>query len=366
MSNDYGSGGMEPPGGGHGAPPGGAGAGAPPAPGGAPGYGNPQGGGWGQPAPGAAPGAAPGYGNPQGGGWGQPAPGAAPGAAPGDGAPQGGGWGQPAPGAAPGYGAPQGGGWGQPGSYGGYGCGFAPPPGMPPGYVPGGGPALAGGVPWEAQGGGLFSRWWETIGATFKGRPFFAAAAQGDDAMSAVLFNTFTMTLLGAALGLLYIALFALFGSMFGAVFSTLGKATGMPLGLAGAGFGLALGIGLFLATTLGGAMSGFLVPWVMGGLHHLALLVLGGVPEGRTYMHTVRAHAYANAGSSIFLPIPYLGALVSLVFGIMNHVYGYDEMHRCGGGKAFAAWLAPMVCGCCGCGILQFAGAAAFGAFAP
>ena len=250
------------------------------------------------------------------GGWGPP--------------PGGGGYNQP-----PGFGQPQGG-YNQP-------PGFGPPPGMPPGWQPQQ-PMLDGGVPWESASGGLLMRWWQTIGATLKGRPFFAAVALNDDAMSAVTFHTMTLALMGFVFGLLYFFLLAVVGTAILAPFSR----SGFGLPLAGGIYGM--GFGLWIAATLGGAVVGFVGPWVSGGIHHLILALFGGIPPDRSYAHTVRAHAYANAGATIFSALPYLGTLVTFALGIKNHLEAYEEMHHCGAGKALAAYFAPFVCSCCGC----------------
>ena len=252
------------------------------------------------------------------GGWGPP--------------PGGGGYNQP-----PGFGQPQGG-YNQP-------PGFGPPPGMPPGWQPQQ-PMLDGGVPWESASGGLLMRWWQTIGATLKGRPFFAAVALNDDAMSAVTFHTMTLALMGFVFGLFYLSVPAVLGTVLLGALSR----TGFGLPLAGGAYGM--GFGLWIAATLGGAVVGFVGPWVSGGIHHLILALFGGIPPDRSYAHTVRAHAYANAGATIFSALPYLGigTLVTFALGIKNHLEAYEEMHHCGAGKALAAYFAPFVCSCCGC----------------
>jgi hypothetical protein len=282
---------------------------------------------------------------PGGGGWGQP--------------PGGGGWGQPPGGG--GWGQPPGGGGGQPpgggGSYGGGGGGwgqpsgqptnpFQPPaPGMPPGHRPGGSFALHGGVPWEAASGGFLGRWWETMtAANFRGRPFFAAVAHGNDPMPAVLFSTVTMTIGGAIMGLIYMVFFAMFGALF---FRSLGGTFGPEI----AGFGAGMGLLMFILFTVGGAVGGFISPWVWGGIHHLCLMLFGGVGAGREYVHTVRSHAYAAAAPYLFAPafiIPFIGPLAMVVFYVINHINGYDEMHQCGGGKAFGAVALPFGVCCC------------------
>jgi hypothetical protein len=89
--------------------------------------------------------------------------------------------------------------------------------------------------------------------------------------------------------------------------------------------------------------------------------MIFGGVGQGKGYSDTVRAHAYAQSAAYMWLPIPFVGWMISLVFSIINHVTGYDETHRCGGGKAFLAWATPvLICCCCYAAMAMFGMAAA------
>jgi hypothetical protein len=261
-----------------------------------------------------------------------------------------GGWGPPPGGSGGGYGQPQGfgqppGGYGQPPGFGQPPGGYGPPPGMPPGWQPNH-QALDGGIPWESSAGNILGRWWSTLGAILKGRPFFAAAATSDDAMSAVTFHAMTFAMFGALVGLVYFVIFSLIGTAFLAVLAPLTKGLGGMF----AGGAVMAGAAFWFAAIVCGGVGGFVLPWLTGGIHHVVLALLGGVPPDRSYSHTVRAHAYANGGATVFAVIPYLGALVSFGLGIKNHLEAYDEMHHCGGGRALAAYVAPVVCSCCGC----------------
>ena len=109
-------------------------------------------------------------------------------------------------------------------------------------------------------------------------------------------------------------------------------------------------------------AMGGLINPWISGGLHHLALAMLGGTT--RPYSSTVRVVAYASA-TQIFAWVPGLGGLAALGLNVISMVMGLDETHKCGMGKAVAAVLLPWVlfgvC-CCGCYLLMFVGLSAAG----
>ena len=223
----------------------------------------------------------------------------------------------------------------------------APPPGMPPGHHhQGGGNPLHGGVPWESSQGGFLSRWWETVSAAnFKGSEFFAAVAQSDDAMPACLFSMTTTAIFMFVAVLIIMVIYSIFGAIFLGALASMG---GGKLSAGMAGLGLVFMFIYLIVITVVYAVIGFILPWIGGGLHHLGLMIFGGVGQGKGYTDTVRAHAYAQAASLLWLCIPIAGGFVSLVFSIINHVNAYDEVHRCGGGKAFGAWVSPLLICCC------------------
>lgn len=222
---------------------------------------------------------------------------------------------------------------------------------MPPGHHHGGSQALHGGVPWESSQGGFFSRWWETVtAANFKGREMFAAVAQSDDAMPACLFSMTTTAICGFVALMFFMLIYAVIGATVLGGLASLGGRGGAGAAFGVAGIGIVLMFVYVIVATIIYAVMGFILPWIGGGLHHLGLMVFGGVAQGKGYTDTVRAHAYAQAASLlwIMIPLPYLNSLISLVFSIINHVNAYDEVHRCGGGKAFLAWLSPLLLCCC------------------
>jgi hypothetical protein len=226
---------------------------------------------------------------------------------------------------------------------------------MPPGYQPSGGASpLHGGVPWESPHGSFFGKWWETFKAVnFNGRPFFAAAAQNNNALAAATYNSMSGAIFGFAFGLFYFLLAVVFGGL--ALFGGLsGRVPGLGAAMAGAG----IGIGILYWVLLTGmyAFSGFVSPWVWGGIHHLLLMLFKAIGPGKEYQHTVRVFGY-GIGSAMpwfLVPIPCLNGLAVLVFSIINLVTGYDETHQCGVGKVLLALLSPVVC-CCSCYFMMF-----------
>lgn len=304
----------------------GSGSGAPPGGG----QGSPPGGGWGSPPPGWGP-------PPP--GWGPPPP------------PAGGGWGAPPP-------PPGGGGWGAPPGHGGAGWPRGPEPTPPPGYPPAVTPALEGGVPWEQTTGSVFTRWWETVKAVNNDtRAFFSAAAQNESS-GAITFAMMTGAMVGLAIGLLYLVIFTIFGAAIMAALSTLGaRGSASPGASVGAGAlaaGIGFGVGLIYAViiTAGATMGAAIRPFLWGGIHHVVLLMLGGVGERKTFMHTARVAAYTEGASLAWVLIPIAGPFLAAIFGVKNLLQGYDETHRCGIGKALLAVFAPFLC-CCLCYLL-------------
>jgi hypothetical protein len=277
-----------------------------------------------------------------------------------------------------GYGAPPGGGGSPQGGHGGptqpggyvpaTQIGYGPPPGawapvpagLPPGYTPPEtAPALQGGIPWEQKGGSLVGQWWETMKAcNDHTRPFFACAAQNEKG-DAITFAMVSGAVSGAFVGLFYVLLSVMISAGLMIGMPALGghKSTGGMLGTSAFAAGFTLGIGLFYAviitamSAIGAAMRAF----VWAGLHHVLLLMLGGIGERKTFMHTVRVAAYAEGAAMPWIWIPVAGPFIAMFHGIKNVVVGYDETHRCGTGRATLVLLAPLLC-CCGCNLLMLA----------
>lgn len=261
-----------------------------------------------------------------------------------------------------GYGPPDGG-YGTPprdGASGGWGGGdpgaFAPPPqGMPPGYEPPTGASAMGGVPWEQPGGSLFGKWWDTVkAANGDTRSFFAAAAR-NESVSAIGFSTMTGALSALVVAVLSGLWIALFGAMILSTVAGLGGrgGTSTAMGMGAFGMGLMLVYVVMIAISI--VFAAAIGPFIVGGIHHVILTILGGVGPGKTYMHTVRVVAYGDGAARAWSLIPLFGGLIYAVFNIKNLVQGYDETHRCGVGKALFAVFSPLIC-CCLCYVVGLA----------
>jgi hypothetical protein len=231
------------------------------------------------------------------------------------------------------------------------------PANLPPGYTPEGYTAtLEGGIPWEQQGGSLLGKWWATVKAcNGQTRPFFACAAQNEKA-DAILFSVLSGALAGAALGLFYLLIFSAIGAgMFMGV-SSLGPKSSTP-GANAVAAGVSIGAGILYAimATVMYAVMAAIRPFLVGGLHHVLLLMFGGVGERKSFMHTVRVVAYAEGSAYPWIWIPIAGPFIVIYYVIKGLVLGYDETHRCGTGKALLVLFAPLLC-CCACYAIMFA----------
>jgi hypothetical protein len=286
-----------------------------------------------------------------------------------------GGWGAPPPGAPPGGGGygppPGGGGYGPPPGGSGYGPppggpqnpyappGFAPQPaGYPPGYTP---PTGGGMVAWEDKSRGLFGRWWGTVKEVLlNGRAFHGASAQSDDPWPSVTFAMTTGAFVGLVQGL-FVAI--LYGAIGGIGALGVGSKGGRGAGGGAAVFGVlaAMGIAAAILMPIFYVIGGLVVPWIFGGLNHLALAMLGGT--SRAYSSTVRITGYTTA-AWVSLCVPGVGGLIAIVLIVMSMALGLDETHKSGMGKAIAAAIIPfiLVCLCyCGCyALMLFMGVAA------
>ena len=121
------------------------------------------------------------------------------------------------------------------------------------------------------------------------------------------------------------------------------------------AGFTVGFGIFYALIITVSSAVGAAGRAFIWGGIHHIVLLLFGGVGAQKSFMHTVRAAAYAEGSAMPWLWIPIAGPFIAAFYGIRNTVIGYDEAHHCGIGRAVIALFSPAIC-CCGCAGLMAA----------
>jgi hypothetical protein len=91
---------------------------------------------------------------------------------------------------------------------------------------------------------------------------------------------------------------------------------------------------------------------YLLAAIHHLLLMMFGGANRG--FNATLTAVGYAR-GLSILMAVPWIGGVASAVWGLIAVIFGLDETHRCGMGKAVPAGLGPLVLSCCCCCVPGF-----------
>ena len=101
------------------------------------------------------------------------------------------------------------------------------------------------------------------------------------------------------------------------------------------------------------------IVVFIMAGIYHLCLMLLGGVENSPLgFEGTLKVVAYSQV-VNLANVIPIFGFLIALVGSIVLNVIGLSEVHKTDQGKALIAVLIPLVL-CCVCVII---GAFVFGA---
>jgi DNA-directed RNA polymerase subunit RPC12/RpoP len=110
--------------------------------------------------------------------------------------------------------------------------------------------------------------------------------------------------------------------------------------------------VAIQLPVALAGGTIGMLIgSFIYAGLFHLFLMMLGGAryPFETTY----RVVAYVSGATSLIQVIPLCGQYVVGLVALIYWIIGVSVAHRCGGGKAAAAILLPIVVCAVACGLL-------------
>jgi hypothetical protein len=173
-------------------------------------------------------------------------------------------------------------------------------------------------------------------------RAFFGAVATSEDPMPSVMFSASNGLIVGICFGIFIAASYLVMGAV-GAISEA--ASSGRGGGGAAVALGMVTAMGVFAAFVypILFAFSGFINPWIQGGIVHLSLSLLGGAK--RPYASTVRVAAYAH-GPMALLIIPCVGFLIAPMAQVISIVVGVDETHKCGIGKAvLAVFLVPAIC---------------------
>jgi hypothetical protein len=107
-----------------------------------------------------------------------------------------------------------------------------------------------------------------------------------------------------------------------------------------------------FAAQVVFGWIFVAITAFVVAGILHLMLLLLGGAR--RDFEATFRVVAFSQA-TGVLLLVPFCGQAVSGVWTLVLYVIGLAAAHQIGPGKAAAAVLLPLLLCCCCAGLLGF-----------
>jgi len=217
---------------------------------------------------------------------------------------------------------------------------IAPP--LPPGFGGGeSGPARAG-IPWEDRDRlGFLTAFVETTRQVLLAPTDFFKAMPVSGGLGPPFVYGVLVGYLGLAVQAVYDAILrTLVGPSFGPFASD-------PRFERLAGF-FEGGVGL-VGTLLAGPFLLALALFVVAGITHLFLLLLGGARRG--FEATFRVVAYSSA-AAVFSILPFCGGLIGLVWRAVVAILGLSEAHGIGKGTAAGAVLLPALLLCCCCGL--------------
>ncbi len=215
---------------------------------------------------------------------------------------------------------------------------------VPPPPLPGGVPEPAG-TAWDQRSRiGFFNALVETTKQVLTAPGAFFRAMPVTGGIGSPLLYAVVMGWIGLAAASFYQAIF----------YSVLGShwAYGRERPEIAALLGFVQGWAGFAAQVVFGWVFVVITVFVVAGILHLMLLLLGGAR--RDFEATFRAVAFSQA-TGVLLLVPFCGQVVSGLWTLVLYVIGLAGAHRIGHGKAAAAVLLPLVVCCCCAGLLGF-----------
>jgi hypothetical protein len=232
-----------------------------------------------------------------------------------------------------------------------------PPPGLPP-PLPGGsggaGAPAGGGSPWESRDRlGFLGALVETTRQVLGQPTRFFREMPTTGGIGAPLLYAVVIGWVGAAVSGLYSALFQ---SVVGSSLASFGERSGFA-----EAFQFAQSWAGLLIQVVFAPVWIAIVMFLVAGIFHLMLLVLGGAR--RDFEATFRVVSYAEA-PAVLMVLPFCGGLVAAVWSLVLYIIGIAEAQGVGHGKAAAAVLLPLALVCCCCGLLALLFAGALGTF--
>lgn len=114
----------------------------------------------------------------------------------------------------------------------------------------------------------------------------------------------------------------------------------------ANAPFGMAFTSGMMIGMAVFMPLLIVIGTFIMSGVVHLSLMICGGAKQ--PFETTFRAYCYANGAAAAFQVIPFCGAYITAIWGLVALCIGIAKSHEIGGGRAVLAVLLPLLL-CCG-----------------
>jgi hypothetical protein len=115
-------------------------------------------------------------------------------------------------------------------------------------------------------------------------------------------------------------------------------------------GFGAMVGTSVSFAMLVGRLVAVAVVPFILAGLIHLSLMLVGGA--NKTFEATFRVISFSQGSTAPLQLVPCCGGLVALVWFLVASCIGVARTHEIDTGRAALAVLLPIIV-CCGGGIL-------------
>ncbi len=115
-------------------------------------------------------------------------------------------------------------------------------------------------------------------------------------------------------------------------------------------GFGPMVGTSVSFVMFVGRLVAVAIVPFILAGLVHLSLMLVGGA--NKTFEATFRVISFSQGSTALLQLVPCCGGLVAFVWFLVASCIGVARTHEIDTGRATLAVLLPIIV-CCGGGIL-------------
>ncbi len=203
------------------------------------------------------------------------------------------------------------------------------------GALPPGADTERNGPPWEqrAQLGFVPAVWQTTKGVLLKPSETFERMKREGGLGTPLLYSVIVGSTAGIA-NLVYQMIVK------GGTSSLTPRPQGLPPGLGGElSMGFLIGFAIFMPLFI--AIGSF----IASGVLHLSLMICGGAKQ--SFETTFRTHCYASGSAGLLQIVPFCGAAVSGIWGLVCTCIGLSKTHEISTGRAVCAVLLPTAV-CC------------------